>query len=85
MKHFEHYCAYKGYPEGKQLALCKVLLTENAAIWLDTSDEIDSMQVLKRNLTNVTRLQKSLSISRQKRSFYVDRGKTSVQTIIYRT
>ena len=31
LKHFEHYCAYKGYPEAKQLALCKVLLTGIAA------------------------------------------------------
>jgi len=30
LKHFEHYCAYKGYPEAKQPALCKVLLTGSA-------------------------------------------------------
>jgi len=47
LKHFEHYCAYKGYPEAKQLALCKVLLTGSAAIWLDTSDEINSMASFK--------------------------------------
>ena len=47
LKHFEHYCAYKGYPEAKQLALCKVLLTGSAAIWLDTSDETNSMASFK--------------------------------------
>jgi len=47
LKHFEHYCAYKGYPKGKQLALCKVLLTGSAATWLDTSDEINSMASFK--------------------------------------
>jgi len=47
LKHFEHYCAYKGYPEGKQLALCKVLLTGSAVIWLDTSEKINSITTFK--------------------------------------
>ena len=41
LKHFENYCAYKNYDESKKLALCKILLTGNAAAWLDTlSDAI---------------------------------------------
>jgi len=47
LKHFEHYCAYKRYPEAKQLALCKVLSTGSAAIWLDTLDKIISMASFK--------------------------------------
>jgi len=35
LKHFENYCAYKNYDEPKKLALCKILLTGNAAAWLD--------------------------------------------------
>jgi len=33
LRHFENYCAFKALDGGKQLALFKVLLRRNAAIW----------------------------------------------------
>jgi len=39
LKHSENYCAYKNYDEPKKLALCKILLTGNAAAWLDALPE----------------------------------------------
>jgi len=36
LRHFLNYCAYKGYDDGKKLALLKVLLVGNAAIWFDS-------------------------------------------------
>jgi len=35
LRHFRNYCAYKEYGDQKSLALLKVLLTGNAALWLD--------------------------------------------------
>jgi len=39
LRHFRNYCAYKEYGDPKSLALLKVLLTGNAALWLDTSPQ----------------------------------------------
>ena len=36
LRHFRNYCTYKEYGDAKSLALLKVLLTGNAALWLDT-------------------------------------------------
>jgi len=36
LRHFRNYCIYKEYGDPKSLALLKVLLTGNAALWLDT-------------------------------------------------
>jgi len=41
LKHFENYCAFKGFDENKKLALIKVLLVGNAATWLDTISATD--------------------------------------------
>ena len=36
IRHFLNYCKYRDYNEAKSLALIKVLLTGNAAVWLDS-------------------------------------------------
>jgi len=36
MRYFDNYCVYEGYDEARTLALFKVLLTDSAAVWLDT-------------------------------------------------
>jgi len=41
LKHFENYCAFKGFEENKKMALIKVLLIGNAATWLDTISATD--------------------------------------------
>ena len=35
IRHFNNYCRYKEYNNAKSLALFRVLLTGNAALWLD--------------------------------------------------
>jgi len=40
LKHFENYCAHKNYDEPKRLALCKILLTGNAAAWLNALPDV---------------------------------------------
>jgi len=35
LRHFQNFCHYKGFNDAKALALFKVLLTGNAAIWMD--------------------------------------------------
>jgi len=35
-RHFDYYCKYKGYNNAKILALFKLLLKDNAALWLDS-------------------------------------------------
>lgn len=41
LKHFENYGAFKGFDENKKLALIKVLLTGNAATWVETFEAAD--------------------------------------------
>ena len=41
LRHFENYCAYKGYDKPKSLSLIKVLLAGNAANWFDTLNQED--------------------------------------------
>ena len=36
IRHFLNYCRYRDYNDAKSLALIKVLLTGNAAVWLDS-------------------------------------------------
>ena len=36
LRHFLNYCRYKDYTDAKSLALIKVLLAGNAAVWLDS-------------------------------------------------
>ena len=38
-RHFNNYCMYKGYDEAKTLGLFKVLLKDNAALWLDSQPQ----------------------------------------------
>ena len=39
LRHFQNYCAYKGYPDQKKLQLFKVLMVQNAALWMDALTE----------------------------------------------
>ena len=36
LRHFENYCAYKAYDAAKIMALFKVVLTDCAAVWIDS-------------------------------------------------
>ena len=49
LRHFQNFCTYKGFNEAKSLALFKVLLTGNAAVWMDALEDED-----KNNYTALT-------------------------------
>jgi len=53
LRHFEHYCQFKGFDNDKAMAMFKVLLTEAAATWLDslTGEPVASRTNLKAAFT----------------------------------
>ena len=49
MSHFNHYCVYKEHNDDKALALFKVLMSGNAALWLDAlpHDAVATLNAVK--------------------------------------